>query len=188
MSANDSIDWKKTSFDGSRREQLRQAQAMTVRQRLEALDELTRLSERIQAVPRTTGQLRNEHQTFIAKTTKESIMANTLTLEDLNRAVVGRAAAFRSRATLQPAGGPGDKVFPPTYAGAVYATEKRRFPDRDEPVDCVLLDSVQSQANRMEEALQQAVDDGAIEAAGDRGGLLARTSLARKQCRGHAVA
>lgn len=89
-------------------------------------------------------------------------MAKSLTLEDLNRAVVGRAAAFRSRATLQPAGGPGDKVFPPTYAGAVYATEMRRLPDRDEPVECVLMDSVQSQANRMEEALQQAVDAGRL--------------------------
>jgi CRISPR-associated protein Csb1 len=90
------------------------------------------------------------------------IMAKTLTLDDLNRAVAGRAAAFRSRATLQPAGGPGDKVFPPTYAGAVYATEMRRLPDRDEPVECVLMDSVQSQANRMEEALQQAVDAGRL--------------------------
>jgi CRISPR-associated protein Csb1 len=44
----------------------------------------------------------------------------------------------------------------------VYATEQRRLPDRDEPVNCVLLDSVQSQANRMEEALQQAVDDGRL--------------------------
>ncbi len=72
------------------------------------------------------------------------------------------AAAFRSRARLQPAGGEGAKVFPPTYAGAVYATEKRRVPGRDEPVECVLLDSVQSQANRMEEALQQAVDEGRL--------------------------
>lgn len=46
------IDWSKTTFDGSRREQLRQAQRMTVRQRLEALDELAELSERLQAVPR----------------------------------------------------------------------------------------------------------------------------------------
>ncbi len=46
------IDWSKTTFDGSRREQLRQAQRMTVRQRLEALDELTALSERMQAMPR----------------------------------------------------------------------------------------------------------------------------------------
>lgn len=89
-------------------------------------------------------------------------VAKTLTLELLTDAVSGRAAALRSRATLQPAGGEGTKVFPPTYAGAVYATEQRRLPDRDEPVNCVLLDSVQSQANRMEEALQQAVDDGQL--------------------------
>ncbi len=49
------IDWRNTTFDGSRRDQLRQAQAMTVRQRLEALDQLTELSERIQAMPRQTG-------------------------------------------------------------------------------------------------------------------------------------
>jgi CRISPR-associated protein Csb1 len=95
-------------------------------------------------------------------TYKESTVAKTLTLNDLNQAVAGRAAAFRSRASLQPAGGPGTKVFPPTYAGAVYATEMRRLPDRDEPVECVLMDSVQSQANRMEEALQQAVDAGRL--------------------------
>ncbi len=86
-----------------------------------------------------------------------------LTIETLREAVANAACAFRSRATLQPAGGEGTKVFPPTYAGAVYATEKRRLPDHDEPVDCVLLDSVQSQANRMEEALQQAVDEERIE-------------------------
>lgn len=72
--------------------------------------------------------------------------------------LVRSAAAARSRANLQPAGGEGTKVFPPTYAGAVYATEKRRLPGYADPVDCVLLDSVQSQANRLEEALQQAID------------------------------
>ncbi len=85
-----------------------------------------------------------------------------LTLEILSDAVAGNAAAFRSRSRLQPAGGAGTKVFPPTYAGAVYAVEKRRVPDRGEPVTCVLLDSVQSQANRMEEALQDALDEGRV--------------------------
>jgi CRISPR-associated protein Csb1 len=85
-----------------------------------------------------------------------------LTLDVLGEAVKGSAAAFRCRRRLQPAGGPGSKVFPPTFAGAMYAIEKRRIPGRDEPVTCVLLDSVQSQANRMELALQEAVDAGKI--------------------------
>ncbi len=83
-------------------------------------------------------------------------------LNTLQEAVQGNAAAFRCRRRLQPAGGEGDKVFPPTFAGAVYATEKRRLPGKDEAEDCVLLDSVQSQANRMELALQKAVDGGRI--------------------------
>lgn len=89
-------------------------------------------------------------------------MTEKLTLKILQDAVEGKAAALRCRTRLQPAGGEGSKVFPPTYAGAVYAVEQRRLPGRDEPVECVLLDSVQSQANRMEEALQQAVDDGRL--------------------------
>src|SRR5690606_9659985 len=75
----------------------------------------------------------------------------------------GQAAAIRCRSKLQPAAGEGTKVFPPTHSGGVYATEQRRLPNREQPVECVLLDSVQSQANRIEEALQRAVDDGDIE-------------------------
>ncbi len=82
----------------------------------------------------------------------------TLQLEDLSKAVSGTAAAFRCRRRLQPGGGEGDKVFPPTFAGAVYAVEQRRVAGREQPVTCVLLDSVQSQANRMEQALQDAID------------------------------
>lgn len=79
-------------------------------------------------------------------------------LSDLQTAVQS-AAAIRSRTKLQPAGGDGDKVFPPTYLGAKYAEEKRLDPENPgQRVDCVLLDSVQSQANRMEDALQDAVD------------------------------
>ncbi len=86
-----------------------------------------------------------------------------LTLEVLQESVAGPAAAFRCRRRLRPSGGDGDKVFPPTFAGAVYAIEKRRLPGRNEPITCVLLDSVQSQANRMELALQEAVDAERIE-------------------------
>lgn len=93
-------------------------------------------------------------------------MPDTLTLDILLSAVRGHAAGFRRIASLQPAGGPGTKVFPPTYSGAVYATEERRMKDVAEPVPCVLLDSVQSQANRMEEALQDAYDRGQFDEAG----------------------
>src|SRR5579872_1703078 len=85
-----------------------------------------------------------------------------LTFDELKTAVAGSAAAFRCRRRLQPGGGEGDKVFPPTFAGAVYAVEKRRVNGHEQPVTCVLLDSVQSQANRMEEALQEAIDAGEI--------------------------
>jgi CRISPR-associated protein Csb1 len=84
-----------------------------------------------------------------------------LTIDILQNAVK-TAAAFRCRRRLQPAGGEGDKVFPPTFAGAVYAIERRRVAGRSDPVHCVLLDSVQSQANRMEQALQQAIDGGTL--------------------------
>lgn len=93
--------------------------------------------------------------------------AQPLTIEKLHAAVSGHAAAIRCRTRLQPAAGPGTKVFPPTHAGGVYATEKRRLPVFDESgkqigtreADCVLLDSVQSQANRIEDALQDAIDN-----------------------------
>ena len=75
----------------------------------------------------------------------------TLNLDQIKEALAGKAAAFRSVTEYQPAGGPGDKVFPPTYEGGSYATEQRYIDGAD--VSCVLLDSVQSQANRMEMAL-----------------------------------
>jgi CRISPR-associated protein Csb1 len=83
-----------------------------------------------------------------------------LTYDQLKQLAAGDAVAIRGTATLEPAGGPGDKIFPPTHAvddkskkpGAKYAFETRRIDGHD--ATCVLLDSVQSQANRMEEALQ----------------------------------
>lgn len=84
-----------------------------------------------------------------------------LTLEVLKKAVSGTAAAFRCVTEYQPAGGPGDKVFPPTYEGGKYATEERWI-DGDK-VPCVLLDSVQSQANRMELALLDAIEAGEMD-------------------------
>ena len=83
----------------------------------------------------------------------EQQQPDTLSVEKL-RAVVRSAAALRLRAKLNGTGGDGDKVFPPTYAGGVYAVEERRIDGK--VVRCALLDSVQSQANRMENALLDA--------------------------------
>ena len=83
-------------------------------------------------------------------------MSTNLDLKTLRDAVAGAAAAFRCVTDYQPAGGPGDKVFPPTYEGGKYATEERIDPETGEVKPCVLLDSVQSQANRMELALLEA--------------------------------
>lgn len=77
-----------------------------------------------------------------------------LTLAGIKMAIRGKAAAFRCVTKLQPAGGKGDKVFPPTYKGGEYAVEQRVI--EGQTVQCVLLDSVQSQANRMELALLEA--------------------------------
>jgi CRISPR-associated protein Csb1 len=83
-----------------------------------------------------------------------------ITYQELRDAVVGDGVGVRSRTVLEPLGGAGDKIFPPTYgvennAETKYATEKRRVGGAD--VDSVLLDSVASQANRFELALLEAV-------------------------------
>jgi CRISPR-associated protein Csb1 len=77
--------------------------------------------------------------------------AKPLNYDCLREAVAGTAMAFRAVTDLDPAGGEGDKLFPPTYQGGVYAREKRIIGGQS--IDCVLLDSVQSQANRLELAL-----------------------------------
>jgi CRISPR-associated protein Csb1 len=75
-------------------------------------------------------------------------------------------AALRRRQVLQPVGGKGDKIFPPTYPeerrgqGPRHVFERRRIDGRE--AWCVLVDSVQSQANRLEEALLAAVREKAI--------------------------
>lgn len=92
-------------------------------------------------------------------------MESALTLNDLVTAIASGAPAIRSTTRLQPAGGPGDKVFPPTYVKDKQAATKYAFEKRvvdGEPVDAVLLDSVASQANRIEEALLEAWKHGKI--------------------------
>jgi CRISPR-associated protein Csb1 len=83
--------------------------------------------------------------------------------ETLSR-MVYEDAALRRRQTLQPVGGKGDKIFPPTYPGEGrnapprHVYERRRLNGHD--VWCALIDSVQSQANRLEESLLEAIQDG----------------------------
>jgi CRISPR-associated protein Csb1 len=89
----------------------------------------------------------------------------TLTFDRLRRAVA-EDAAIRRVQRLQPVGGPGDKLFPPTYPGdrnndpPRHVFERRRIAGQD--TLCVLIDSVQSQANRLEEALKAARDAKAL--------------------------
>src|SRR5262245_62239670 len=75
-------------------------------------------------------------------------------------------AALRRKQILQPVGGKNDKIFPPTYPeerrghGPRHVFERRRLNGRE--AWCVLVDSVQSQANRLEEALLGALRAGAM--------------------------
>src|SRR3954470_6858968 len=86
-------------------------------------------------------------------------------LERLTKALREDAAIRRVR-RLQPVAGQGDKLFPPTYPGernkdpARHVFERRRMSGAD--VVCVLVDSVQSQANRLEESLKAARDSKAL--------------------------
>ena len=86
----------------------------------------------------------------------------TVDLQMLKKAV-GSDAAIRRLRRLQPVGGQGDKIFPPTYPperrGAPRHVFERRRVDGQE-LWCVLIDSVQSQANRLEEALLEAAEEG----------------------------
>lgn len=86
----------------------------------------------------------------------------TLNIASLQKAVAGEYAAIRRVTRLEPQG---DKVFPPTYEGGEYADEERQVLAENgtvRTVDTVLLDSVQSQANRMEMALLRAYDNGRL--------------------------
>ncbi|MGH3192190.1 MAG: type I-G CRISPR-associated RAMP protein Csb1/Cas7g [Streptosporangiaceae bacterium] len=89
-----------------------------------------------------------------------------MTYDELRAGVAGDAVGVRCRTVLQPLGGPGDKVFPPTYsvpenAETRYATEDRYVPSADgnggSVAESVVLDSVASQANRLELALLDAI-------------------------------
>src|SRR5947207_8646444 len=78
------------------------------------------------------------------------------TVESLTKSISTNESALRLRLKLEPIGGAGDKVFPPTYEGSSYAVEQRLSGDR--PVEAVLLNSVQSEAARMEQAPKRGLE------------------------------
>ncbi|MBN8458279.1 MAG: type I-U CRISPR-associated protein Cas7 [Verrucomicrobia bacterium] len=80
---------------------------------------------------------------------------------ELHQAVQS-AAGLRLRLRLQPMYGAGEIVFPSTYSGGGYLISDRRIPGYDQAVKCAILDSVQSQANRMEDALAEDIRNGNI--------------------------
>lgn len=98
---------------------------------------------------------------------------------------VETASALRRIRRLQPAGGTGDYIAPPTYPHpekgkkwGVHSYEIRRIGGED--VKCVLLDSVQSQAARMEESLVRLTKgEYRVQASGGGGGsaTVARDSV-----------
>ena len=84
-------------------------------------------------------------------------------LDRLEQAVTltGDDAAIRMHAEYEPQAGPQAKVFPPTYLpdGETRYHLEQRWGADGEPVDVVILDSIQSQANRAEEALRGAAEE-----------------------------
>lgn len=101
----------------------------------------------------------------------------TISYQKLERAIAGSYVGFRSVTRLEPIGGPDDKIFPPTFGDSVrmpapageapedrrrtrYAFEWRRVNGASRL--CVVLDSVPSQANRMELALLGGYESGEL--------------------------
>jgi CRISPR-associated protein Csb1 len=80
-------------------------------------------------------------------------------------ALVGERAVIRISSTYEPAGGPGSRVYPPTYptdnGQSPYLVEERFFEGVARPD--VVLDTVPSQANRAEEALLRARRSGRVD-------------------------
>ena len=81
------------------------------------------------------------------------------------------AAGIRARIPLEPLGGPGDKVFPPTYAvpdsaRTKYAVESRmsELPSGEvAPVESVVLNSVAANAHVFKSVTRRAWEDGLLD-------------------------
>lgn len=81
--------------------------------------------------------------------------------QDLHNAVQSQAG-LRLRLRLQPLYGQGEVIFPCTVAGGKYQISDRRIPGYETSVKCAVVDSVQSQANRMEDVLLSDITAGKI--------------------------
>ncbi len=88
-------------------------------------------------------------------------MDSTKLFSQLGQYLHSAHAALRVRVQLQPAGGPGDKFLPPTYEGGTYAEEERLLNGQLEK--CVLVNSVASEAARLEAALKQGLEEKEVE-------------------------
>jgi CRISPR-associated protein Csb1 len=84
-----------------------------------------------------------------------------MTIQELHDAI-RTAAGLRIRLKLQPLGGAGDTILPCTVAGGSYLIAPRRVLGHTDPVPGVVIDSVQSQANRLESALLEDIIAGNI--------------------------
>lgn len=84
-----------------------------------------------------------------------------MTINDLQNAI-SSAAGLRLRLRLQPLGGAGETIYPCTVAGGNYLLSDRRVPGQGQSVPGVIIDSVQSQANRLESALIEDIIAGNI--------------------------
>ena len=60
MSSEADTSWETATWEGSRRAQLRSALALTVRERLQALEALAELAQRLADMPRKQGALRGK--------------------------------------------------------------------------------------------------------------------------------
>lgn len=91
-------------------------------------------------------------------------------LDRITAACSGRSddAGIRITASYEPAGGPGSLVFPPTYPPLNGQRDENKYALSSRHVDgdlrsTVLIDSFQSQANRVEQELKDAIDDGILQ-------------------------
>ena len=89
--------------------------------------------------------------------------AKKLGVAELQRAVES-APAISYRVSYQPTGGAGAKVYPSTYLGdndePTYASEVRLIDGKE--TKCVIVDSIPSQANRIEEAISDLRTNGGL--------------------------